>query len=222
MKKAKKAKKAKLFSIKCFLYDFVRVTGMPLLLWFRPKKIYVSKAAKKKIWGGALIVSNHIGFFDAMYLLLGIWYRRHHFVATKELFKGKFNNWLFKKVFKCIEIDRENFTVASFKTIVEHLKMDELVTMFPEGRINQNKEGVQAFKSGVTFMAIKSGAPIVPVYIKRRKHFWSRLVIGVGEPLKIEPHEDGTPITIDEINRITEELHEQELRLETLCTAKKK
>ena len=210
-------KKAKTVSIKYLLFDFIRITALPALIWFRPKKLYINEAAKKKIHGGALMISNHIGLFDPMYLMLGLWYRRHHFVATTELFDGKIKRKLFERAFLCIEIDRQNFGMSTFRQITDHLAAGELVTMFPEGRINEEKQGVQAFKSGMALMALKSGAPLVPVYIKRRKHFYSRLVLAIGEPVEIKNFASGETATLADINRATQYLHEQEEILEKMC-----
>ena len=92
----------------------MRVTGAPLLLWFRVKRIYSSPEAKKKIKGGALLISNHISLADPMYLLLAIWYRRHHFVAMQKMFENKFKKWLFSKVFMAV-FELSNF---SFKDLI--------------------------------------------------------------------------------------------------------
>ena len=216
-------KKAKLLSIKYVLFDFIRVTAWPGLLWFRPKKLYASEAAKKKIRGGALMISNHIGLADPMYLMLGIWYRRHHFIATKELFQKNFTRSLFTKAFLCIEIDRENFGISTFKTIIEHLQAGELVSMFPEGRVNTDKSGeLQAFKEGMTLMAFKGGVPIIPVYVKKREHFYSRLVMAIGEPIELKNFTAGEKATLAEIAQATQYLHDQEVLLERLCTSKDK
>ncbi len=210
-------KKAKILSIKYLPFDFIRFTALPGLLWFRPKKLYINSAAKKKIKGGALMISNHIGLADPMYLMLAIWYRRHHFIATKELFQGGLRRKLFEKAFLCIEIDRENFGMSTFRSITEHLKAGELVTMFPEGKVNVEKQGIQAFKSGMTLMALKSGVPLIPVYIKRREHFYSRLVIAIGEPVDVKNFASGDMPTLADINKATEYLHEQEKILGKLC-----
>ena len=56
-------RKAKLFSFKCFVMDFMRVSGaLPGLLWLRPKIRYTTEKAKKRIRGGALVISNHTSF----------------------------------------------------------------------------------------------------------------------------------------------------------------
>ena len=46
-----KPTKAKLFSPRCFVMDFIRVSGaLPGLLWLRPKIRYASKKAGIAIW----------------------------------------------------------------------------------------------------------------------------------------------------------------------------
>ena len=200
----------------------MRVTGAPLILWFRVKRIYSSPEAKKKIKGGALLISNHISLADPMYLLLAIWYRRHHFVAMQKMFETKFKKWLFSKVFHCIEINRENVSIKSFKEITNHLKSGKLVTMFPEGHINIENDGVNPFKSGMVMMAVKSGCPIVPVYIKRRKHWYSRLVVGIGEQISIDKFSSSNNPTLEEIDKAAKYLQEEEHKLELLCNKEKK
>lgn len=200
----------------------MRVTGAPLILWFRVKRIYSSPEAKKKIKGGALLISNHISLADPMYLLLAIWYRRHHFVAMQKMFENKFKKWLFSKVFRCIEVNRENVSIKSFKEITNHLKSGKLVTMFPEGHINIENDGVNPFKSGMVMMAVKSGCPIVPVYIKRRKHWYSRLVVGIGEQISIDKFSSSNNPTLEEIDKAAKYLQEEEHKLELLCNKEKK
>ena len=200
----------------------MRVTGAPLLLWFRVKRLYSSLEAKKKIKGGAILISNHISLSDPMYLLLAIWYRRHHFVAMQKMFNTKFKKWLFTNVFHCIEVNRDNVSIKTFKNITNHLKSGKLVTMFPEGHINIENDGVNAFKSGMVMMAIKSGCPIVPVYIKRRKHWYSRLGVGIGEAIDISKFSSSNNPTLEEIDNAAKYLQEEEHKLELLCNEEKK
>lgn len=200
----------------------MRLTGLPLLLWYRPKKVYASKAAKAKLKGGLILMSNHVSMRDPMYLIVGILSRRHHFVTAKELFDNKFRRWLFKKCFLCIEINRENFSLSSFREIIEHINMGDMVTMFPEGHINVEQKGVNSFKGGIVMMALKTHCPIVPVYIQKKKHWYSRLVLYIGEPIKVDEYKSGTIATVNDIHRISEILKEREEELELLCNKNKK
>ena len=206
--KNNKKKKSYLF------YDFVKVTAaIPGLLWFRPKRIYVNENAKKKIKGGALLISNHSSMIDPIILMFGIYYRRHHFIATKEVFDTKVKRFLFEN-FHCIEIDRENFGMSVFRDIIELLKADKLVAMFPEGHMTNN-EDVQKFKSGVVLMSVSSRKPIVPVYVKVRKSLWNRQYIIIGEPVDPSAMLGKAP-SLSDMDKIAEILREKEQELKAI------
>ena len=207
-------KKNRIFSIKYFIYDFLHIISfLPGFIWWRPKHIYESKAAKKKIRGGALLISNHQGFTDPVFLLYGFWYRRLHFVALKVFFNTKFKNFLFRQ-FQCIPIDRENMSMETFREIVGHLKNDEVVAIFPEGRINTGKEEIQPLKSGMVLMAMQSGKPIYPVYIQKKKGIRYRLLVVVGEPIHVV---QGNGLNMQGIENATEKLYNKEIQLKKLA-----
>ena len=215
---SKKPKKDRVLSFKYLMFDFIRITALPGVLFFRPKKIFISEKAKQKIKGGALIISNHSTLFDPMYLLMLIWYRRLHFVAMNELFGSKFRKWIFTKWFCCIEINRENFSLNSFKDIVNRLNRGQCVGIFPEGKVNEEKDGgFQAFKSGMIMMALKSKTPIVPLYIKKRKHWYSRLECVYGEPVNIVDFIKDDKVTMNDINNASKYLEEQENKLRQIA-----
>ena len=217
-------KKSPVISLKYFLYDFVRINGWPLLVWFRPKTIYVHKETKKAFKSGLILMSNHISFFDPFYILVSILRRRHHFVATKEMFSSKFSNWWFTNAFLCIKIDRENFSLASLKEIMNHIEMGDMVTMFPEGHINfsENKENLNPFKGGIAMMALKTKCPIVPVYIHKKKHWYSRLVTYVGDPINVWDYVEGKSFNVNDVKKISLILQTKEKELEMLCNQNKK
>lgn len=211
-------KKSRVLSFKYFLYDFIRLTAaIPGLIWFRPKKIYESKEARKVPKAGALFIVNHVSVFDPMYLLFGYWRRRQHFVAMKELFSKKFSRWIFKYAFLCIEIDRQNFSMSSFKEITDNLKSGNVVTIFPEGKVNENSDGMQSFKSGMVMMALRGNASIVPIYIKRRQHFYNRLVLVIGNPIDLNSIKPEGIKTKQDIESISKYLEQKEEELEKLC-----
>lgn len=183
--KTKNKNKAPLFSVKYIVYDFAKLTAaLPGLIWYRPKIMPETKDARKMIRKGALIISNHTCIFDPIYLQFAVWYRRHHFICMRELSDSR-GGWFFEK-FLCIPIDRENFGLDSFHTIIDHLKQDEIVSMFPEGRVNDGSGKMADFKSGMILMALKSGKPIVPIYIKKKEHWYNRVRMAIGESIQID------------------------------------
>ena len=208
-----KAKNKKLFSMRYLFYDFVKITSaIPGLLWFRPKWRFQNENAKKKIRGGAIAISNHDGFFDPIYLMFAIWYRRHRFICRKEFFESRARP--FFKGFLCIPIDKNSFGIDSFREITDSLKAGYLVSMFPEGQINSGEE-IAAFKSGVVLMAMQGKAPIVPVYIKVKRHFWNRVVFVIGEPIDLAALCAGRP-TFSQIESIAQLLREREEALKAI------
>lgn len=206
-------KRSPLFSLKYLVYDFVKITaGLPGLLWFRPRIRYENEAAKKRIRGGAVIFANHVGFFDPIFVMFAVWYRRHRFICSKEFFESK-ARWWFKR-FGCIPVDRQNFNLGSLRTISEALTEGCLVSIFPEGYINDSG-ALAAFKSGMVLMALQGKAPIVPVYLRPGKHFYNRLHIMIGEPIDIISRCGGRP-SMPQIEEITADLHRKEEELKLL------
>ena len=192
-------------------YDIVKyLLGLPGLLWFRPHILYESPAAKKRVRGGAIAISNHNGFHDPVYLQYAIWYRRHHFVCLQKLLDGKLG-FLFR-FFLCIPIDKENVNINTFHSIVDHLNREELVSMFPEGKVNDGSGNMAVFKSGVVLMALKSKKPIIPVYIEQKKHWYSRLSVIIGEPILTD---EGVR-TFRSIDETTAMIEEKEKKLKTI------
>lgn len=190
-------------------YDFAIVTGViPGLLFHRPKIRYETPAARKRIRGGALLIANHVGLIDPMIMMYTVWYRRHRFICLKELFETR-AGWLLDR-FLCIPIDRENFGMNSFREITAHLKAGHLVSMFPEGHVNEQGGGpMQTLKSGMILMAMKGGAPIIPMYFKKRKHWYQRIQIMVGEAVDIKKLYGEKP-TMKQIEELTRILYEKE------------
>ncbi len=199
------------------VYDFAKITAAPGILWFRPKFSYASEASREKIRGGAIVIANHIGFFDPLYLMIAIWYRRHHFVCTKEFYQSRPLAWLFRN-FHCIPIDRDQFSMESLRQITEELKSGHLVSIFPEGRVNTSSQ-MAPFKSGMILMSLQSGKPIIPVYIPARKHWYSRLRIYIGERLNVR-EELGEKPSLSMINKAAEMLELRENGLVNMANGK--
>lgn len=216
-----KPKRAKLFSPRYLVYDFVKLTAsVPGMLWMRPRWRYETKAAKKRIRGGALLIANHYGFFDPVYVMFAVWYRRHHFICGKEFFETK-AAWLFKQ-FLCIPVDRANVGFGTMRTITDELKNGSLVSIFPEGHINEDGSGdLGAFKSGPVLIALQGKAPIVPVYVKPREHFWQRMTFVIGEPIDLVQRYGKRP-SMSEIDAVAEELRQKEEELKQIAYQKRR
>jgi len=112
--------------------------------------------------GGFILASNHQSNFDPP--LVGTGCRREiTFAAKKELFK----NPLFSKLityYNAIPVRRSGSDKEVVIRLLKRLAEGEAIIMFPEGtRYLDGK--LHPPKAGIGLIAIKSGKPIVPVYI---------------------------------------------------------
>ncbi len=197
------------------VYDFTIITGLPAFVILRPKKHYQTEKAREKIKGGALLIANHVGFTDPVALMLCIWYRRHRFICAEVFYENKVAAWLFNQ-FHCIPVNRENVGMDTMRTIVDALKNDQIVTMFPEGHVSTAEDkGTDQFKSGMVLMSVMSRKPIVPIYIAPRKSIWERVHMMVGDPIDIVGKYGPMP-SLAQIEEITKELRECEDNLKNL------
>lgn len=206
-----KTEKKRKFSLLFIPHDIIKIIlGIPGLIWHRPKLYYENKKSREHIKGGAIIISNHLGFYDPIYIQYAVWYRRHHFICLQKFFNSKLS-WLFK-CFLCIPIDKENFSMNSFHNIVDHLENDELVSMFPEGKVNDGSGEMATFKSGVILMALKSKKPIIPLYINEKKHWYERIRMIIGEPIIL----DNSISSFSSVNSAINIVKEKEDKLKTI------
>ena len=142
-------------------------------------------------------------------MMIGVPYRRHFFVVSEEVMDKPVGRLL--RAMRCIRIDRNNPNLATFREIVARLKSGELISMFPEGRISV-EDGTSAFKSGMVLMAVRSGVPIVPMYIKPKTKPTERLTIVLGERVSVTELYGEHP-TFAQIDAATKLLYERETEL---------
>ena len=191
-------------------YDFVKATAAPgLLIGYRPKVLYEG-GEKIRVKTGMMVVANHIGMTDPMYVMAGLWYRRIRFVCLKSFFEHRVSRFFFTG-FRCIPIDRDNVGMDTFREIVEAMKADQAVAIFPGGHVEHAGSAIEEFKAGMVLMALQAKKPIVPVYLKRRARWYERLRIAVGQPIDIVARYGERPkmSEIEEIARLVLEKEEE-------------
>ena len=196
-----------------FLQDFVRITGaIPALLCMRPKVHYVGDKKIIKPKKGVLIASNHVTFFDPIAMYCAFWYRRVHFLATKDLYKNRFFGWMLTTV-GCIQVDKDNFSMASLHETVDRLKSGKAILIFPEGQVNSQQETL-SFKSGSVLMAKLGNVPILPVHIVKPPKKLSRFHIVIGEPIDLADKCSRFP-SVEELQKVSDYLQERDQALKS-------
>lgn len=209
----KRNKFQNLFDHKMWFYDFVKWTGaLPVVLSLRVRRIYLSGKKPKKLFLGKYIVaSNHVSYVDPVILSNVFATRRVSFVAAKELFSSKLKNWFFNAI-GCIKVDRENVSVDTFKEVRSRVSRGHIVALFPEGHV-ENDGQTDTYKAGVVMMALIANAPVLPVYIVKRKNFWHRQTVVIGEKIDVKQYAPGISPTMEQINDVAKVLYEKELEL---------
>jgi len=135
--------------------------------------------------GPLIMCANHISLLD-MFLIGYSMKRKIYYIAKNELFKNPLLAFLVGRL-GAFPTNRGRPDVRSFRTVLSLLSEGHIVGIFPEGtRVNiKNKDSIRT-KPGVAYIAIKSGAPILPVAIEGNYKLFSRLKVVFGQPFKLE------------------------------------
>ena len=170
---------------------------------FRPWKVVGDTRLPE---GGALICANHSGLSDPLYVLLALGSRQQSRVMAKaELMNVPVLGFILKKA-GVFGIDRGKADVQAIKTAMKVLKNGERLLLFPEGtRVAEGAEGNA--HPGAAMLAVRTGVPLVPVYVPRTKKWFRAATLVFGQPYL--PTYEGGKATPEDYERITSELMER-------------
>jgi 1-acyl-sn-glycerol-3-phosphate acyltransferase len=111
--------------------------------------------------GPVLLVSDHSSYSDPM--LLAATANRHViFLTAREVYQRRDLRWLCK-IAHYIPINRGTPDVGAVRAMLRALRQDEVVGIFPEGGIDLHRE--ESGHLGIGYLALKTGAPVVPASI---------------------------------------------------------
>ncbi len=119
-------------------------------------------AENLQLRGPALIVANHVSFFDPPFIGQAF-DEPLFFFARKSLFERPLAGRLLRS-WQTIPIDRDKPDASSLKATIRLLKSGRKVLMFPEG--TRSPDGsLQKAEAGVGLFLAKTGVPVLPVRI---------------------------------------------------------
>lgn len=155
------------------------------------KRVYrasVYDADKMPESGGCIVCSNHTGFHDVI-VLAACMNRQPRYMAKKELFRIPLLRRLITAL-GAFPIERGRADVGALKTAISLVKSGEAVTVFPQGTRQKGIDPARTKpKSGIGMIAYHTKAPVVPVYIRTKKHHvlpFGRTEIICGDPIPYE------------------------------------
>jgi len=174
---------------------------------FRPWRI---KGNNRLPEGGVLLCGNHTSMSDPLYVLLAIGPKQQsHVMAKAELMRIPVLGWVLAKA-GVFGIERGKADVQAIKTAMKILKSGKRLLLFPEGtRVKEEREGEG--HTGAAMLATRTGVPIVPVYIPRKKTWFRSITLVFGEPYV--PAFEGKKPSPEDYERISEELMDRIYKL---------
>ncbi|MEG1789289.1 MAG: lysophospholipid acyltransferase family protein [Oscillospiraceae bacterium] len=135
--------------------------------------------------GAAVICANHSNYIDPVLMAFAFgWDKFIHFMAKKELRSVP----ILGKILEdggVVFVERGKNDIDAIRASMRILKAGRQVLMFPEGTRVGEDNAVDA-KTGSVRIAAKLHAPIVPVYLPRRKYIFGKITITIGKPYYVE------------------------------------
>ena len=173
-------------------YEFFRwlalITGWPFDLIFFTRKVYYEdkKMQSSRIRGGALIISNHYHFYDYMATMFTVAPRKLNVVAAEMPFRTKIGRFGMK-FFGGIEANRETRSMRFVDTSAELIRRDQLVLIYPEGRITTDGR-LGKFKPSYIAIAHRASAPIIPIVLDGQYSLFKRTHMIIGKPIYLSDY----------------------------------
>ncbi|MEW2522599.1 lysophospholipid acyltransferase family protein [Actinacidiphila alni] len=149
--------------------------------------------------GGALLVSNHIGYLDFVFCGLTALPSKRlvRFMAKESVFRHKVSGPLMRAM-KHIPVDRAE-GMHAYGHALDALRGGEIIGVFPEATISQSFT-LKSFKSGAARLAMEAGVPLLPMALWGTQRLWTKghprnlgrsklpITLRVGEQMR--PHEN--------------------------------
>ncbi len=192
--------------------------------------------------GPVILAPNHVNYLDAPFLLAFV-PRPVFFVAAAPAFDIPV--WAsLMRLYGTIPVVRGKADASAIKASLGVLERGEVLGIFPEGYFTTDGHTVQA-KQGASHLAMKTGAPVVPVTFAGAFHSWPRLgplkrrlprpwklTVTFHEPIRISPEdldrrgrdkafsEQLTTRIMNDINRVLEPAIRAEAKIDELVAAR--
>jgi len=140
---------------------------------------------RKKLWlkGPAIFICNHSSMGDPLMLAIAS-PRPVHFMAKMELFNNPLKAFFFKTLL-VFPVKRHTPDISAIKKAVAILKGGGVFGIFPEGTRSITGE-LDELEKGAAFIALRSGAPVIPVFISPDSYKKLHLRMIVGERVDAE------------------------------------
>lgn len=159
-------------------YRLVYYVVWPFFHVFHPMRVIGRENIPE---GAAIVCPNHSTISDPIFAAFA--FQTKHIMrvmAKAEAMRWPVIGWILKKA-GVFGVNRGAADVAAVKLSLRYLKEGRKLLMFPEGTRVGDGEDVEA-KTGAAMFATRTGVPIIPVYIQRKKRWFRPNVVVIGKP----------------------------------------
>lgn len=131
--------------------------------------------------GACLLCGNHTRYSDPFLIIFAMGRHDHPYIMGKaELMRFPGLRWILRKV-GLIPVDRGKSDVKAIKESMRVLKSGKKLLLFPEGTRVKEGDTAQEAKTGAAMLALRTGVPIVPVWMPAKKRWFRRTKVVFGE-----------------------------------------
>jgi 1-acyl-sn-glycerol-3-phosphate acyltransferase len=182
-------------------------------------QLRIRQACPFPVEGPGLVIANHRSPVDPMIIFsasqqkkTGLSIRIVEYMTAREYCEVKGPIGWICRTMRCIPVDRNGKDTGPAKEALRRLRAGHLVGIFPEGRLNLG-EGLLPGNPGVAWLALRSEAPVYPLFIHNAppgtsmvKPFYtpSYTQITFGDPIDLSAHygKKPTPALLVEVTDI--------------------
>ena len=166
-----------------FTYSFLKALATVLFHTLMPVKCH----HRERLDADApyVLIANHQHALDPLAMAIFIPGRQICFLGKKELGANKLVNRILTSA-HVILVSRGDTDMAAMRNCMKAIRMKKILLIFPEGT-RHHKGQMEEIQNGTSLIAMRSGAPIIPMYIDRKLSFFRRTHMYVGEPI---PYDD--------------------------------
>jgi len=165
------------------VYELLRVLAMIVFHTVMPVRCHHRERLDAE--APYILIANHRHALDPVAMAMFIPKQQICFLGKKELGKNKLVNRMLTSA-HVILVGRGDTDMAAMRNCMKAIRMKKILLIFPEGT-RHHKGQMEEIQNGTSLIAMKSGAPIIPIYIDRKMAFFRRTNMYVGEPI---PYDD--------------------------------
>lgn len=179
-------------------YTLVKLVSK-YFLWLLGKPVITGQANIPRT-GPVIVVANHTSLLDG-FLLVAFWPRRITFLSAAYLFKMSAVG-AFLRAMGAIPVQNEAGELAGMRTALRVLQSGGTLALFPEGQVCTGDK-LCPFQKGWAYLALKAGAPVLPVAIKGTR---TALPVGAVFPRRSKIYmQIAAPWTLEKVQRPRQE-----------------